>query len=290
MEWKKIKRFIKYFGIFLLGFFIILIIYNLIAPEEPIGEKVALIEINGPIYSSRNIIEQIHKYKDNESVKAIVLRIDSPGGIVAPTQEIYKELTKVEKNIVVSMGSIATSGAYYIACAGDRIFANPGTLTGSIGVILRFPNIEELSKKIGIGREVIKSGNYKDSGSMYRKLTPEEKKIFQDTVDDVYAQFIDVVLEGRKNVKLTRKQIEEIADGRVLSGRQAFNKKLVDELGDLDDAIEYAGKVGGIEGKPKVFKKKERKSLFERIIGIDLADNVEQILKDQISIRYEFSY
>lgn len=290
MEWKKIKKFIKYVGIFLVGFFIISIIYNLFAPDEPIGEKVALIEINGPIYSSRSIIEQIHKYRDNRSVKAIVLRIDSPGGIVAPSQEIYQELTKVEKSIIVSMGSIATSGAYYIACAADKIFANPGTLTGSIGVILSFPNIEELSKKIGIDREVIKSGNYKDSGSIYRKITPEEKKIFQDTVDDVYAQFIEVVLEGRKNVKLTKKQIEEIADGRVLSGRQAFNKKLVDELGDLDDAVEYAGKVGGIKGKPKIIKKKERKSLIERIIGIELADNVEQILKDQISIRYELSY
>lgn len=290
MEKGRIKKFIKYTGIFLVGFFIILIIYNLFAPDEPIGEKIALIEINGPIYNSRNITEQIHKYRDDKSVKAIVLRIDSPGGIVAPTQEIYRELTRVEKNIIVSMGSIATSGAYYIACAADKIFANPGTLTGSIGVILRFPNIEELSKKIGIDREVIKSGNYKDSGSIYRKLTPEEKKIFQDTVDDVYAQFIDAVLEGRKNVKLTKKQIEEIADGRVMSGRQAFNKKLVDELGSLDDAIEYAGKVGGIEGKPKVVKKKERKSLIERIIGIELANNVENILKDQISIRYELSY
>ncbi len=290
MEGKKIKKFIKYTGIFLAGFFIILIIYNLFAGDEPIGEKVALIEINGPIYSSRNIIEQIHKYRDNESVKAIVLRIDSPGGIVAPTQEIHRELTRVEKSVIVSMGSVAASGAYYIACAADKIFANPGTLTGSIGVILRFPNIEELSKKIGIDREVIKSGNYKDSGSIYRKLTPEEKKIFQDTVDDVYAQFIDAILEGRKNVKLTKKQIEEIADGRVLSGKQAFNKKLVDELGDLDDAIEYAGKVGGIKGKPKVVKKRERKSIIERIIGIELPDNVEQILKDQISIRYELSY
>jgi len=280
----------KTIGILIVLLVIIIVIANLIIPDEPIGDKLALIEINGPIYSSSGVIEEIHRYKENNSVKAIVIRIDSPGGIVGPVQEIYSELMKVQKSIVVSIGSTAASGGYYIACAADHIFANPGTLTGSIGVIMNFPKIGELSKKIGIDREVIKSGNYKDSGSMYRSLTPEERELFQGTVDDVYNQFVEAILAGRKHVKLTRKMVEDVADGRIMSGRQALEKKLVDELGNLDDAIEYAGKVGGIEGKPKVVKKKARKSLMERLIGVDVENKVERILKDQVSLKYELFY
>lgn len=254
------------------------------------GAKIALIEINGTITDSREVINEIKRYKDDNSIKAIVLRIDSPGGVVGPSQEIYSELNKVKKNIITSMGSVAASGGYYIACSSDRIFANPGTITGSIGVIMNFPRMQELTKKIGIGMDVVKSGQYKDAGSSFRELTPEEKKLFQSMVDDVHAQFVEAVFEGRKHTKLTKEQIIAIADGRIFSGRQALQNKLVDELGTLDDAINYAAKISGIKGEPKVIKKRERKPLISRFIGSAFGDKLESIIKNQVSVRYELSF
>jgi protease-4 len=188
------------------------------------------------------------------------------------------------------MGSAAASGGYYLACTADRIFANPGTLTGSIGVRMSFPKIVELSKKIGIDSETIKSGQFKDSGSPYRYFSPEEKKLYQDMIDDVYNQFVDAIYNGRKQTKITRDQIVKIADGRIMSGRQALQYKLVDELGNLEDAIQYAAKVGGIEGKPKIAKKKTRETLFERLMGESLGNKINSIFKDQVSIRYELPF
>jgi len=252
--------------------------------------RIALIEINGTIMDSRGTIAEIRRYKDDNSIKAIVLRIDSPGGVVAPSQEIYAELNKVNKKVITSMGSVAASGGYYIACASDRIFANPGTITGSIGVIMNFPSIEELSKKIGVGNDVIKSGLYKDSGSTFRKLTPEEKQLFQSMVDDVHEQFVDTVYEGRKHANLTKEQIKSIADGRAMSGRQALKMKIVDEIGTLDDAIKYAGKISGIKGEPKVIRKRERKPFIERFLSSMFGEKLEGILNNQINIRYELSF
>lgn len=251
------------------------------------GDKVALVEITGPIYGSQQVIDQLHKYKDNSSVKAIVLRIDSPGGAVAPVQEIHKELTKIEKKVVVSMGSTAASGGYYLACTADWIFANPGTLTGSIGAIIQFYKLGGLMERVGVEQEVIKSGKYKDAGSMYREFTSEERKLFQETIDDVHDQFLEAIFEGRQHKELTRDQIEEIADGRLLSGRQALERKLVDDLGGLNDAIEYAGKLVGIKGKPRVIKIKTRKSLLERLTRGILGSELDQIIHDQASLRYE---
>lgn len=284
MERKRKVRLIVIAGAFVI---IVMILWSILVSGERFGDKVALIEISGPILNSRGIIEELRRYKDDSSVKAIVLRIDSPGGVVAPTQEIHRELTKLDKRIVTSMGSVATSGGYYIACASDWIFANPGTLTGSIGVIMQFPNLEGLSKRLGIEREVVKSGSYKDAGSMYRKLTPQEKELFQETVSDVYEQFVSAVVEGRKHKKLTREQIKEIADGRVMSGKQALEKKLIDELGDLEDAIEYAGKISGIEGRPKVVRAKVKRSLLERLISSVLGNKLDQVIDSHVSIRYE---
>ena len=286
----RLARFLIIVGIFLIFLTIILLTAGVFNPENPPGDKLALIEINGTIFSSRGIIEEIQKYKDDNSVKAIVLRIDSPGGIVAPTQEIYEELNKVDKKIIASMGSSAASGGYYIACTADHIFANPGTLTGSIGVRMNFPRIVELSKKIGIDSETVKSGQYKDSGSAYRYFTPEERKLFQDMIDDVYGQFVDAVYNGRKHTKLTKEQIVKIADGRVMSGRQAFQYKLVDELGNLEDAVQYAAKISGIEGKPKIARKKPRTTLFERLMGESFGDKINNIIKDQVSIRCELPF
>jgi protease-4 len=286
----RIVRILIYCGIFLTLFTIILFTGGIFSPGEPVGDKLALIEINGTITSSKDVIEEIQRYKDDNSVKAILLRIDSPGGAVAPAQEIHRELNKVQKKIIVSMGSVAASGGYYIACTADRIFANPGTLTGSIGVIMNFPKLEGLTKKIGIDREVIKSGAYKDSGSIYRSLTPEEKQLFQGMVDDVYNQFVDVVFEGRKHTNLTREQIKSIADGRAMSGRQALQYKLVDEIGDLEDAVNYAAKISEIKGKPRIINKRPRVTLFERLVGASLKNEIDDILRNQVSIRYELPF
>ncbi|MFC1713341.1 signal peptide peptidase SppA [Candidatus Poribacteria bacterium] len=256
-------------------------------PQMLPGDKVAVLEIAGPIYSSQGVLEQLYRCRDDSSIKTIILRINSPGGAVAPVQEIYKELTRSKKKIVVSMGSTAASGGYYIACAAERIFANPGTLTGSIGVIMQFRNIDELMKKVGVEHEVVKSGRYKDSGSMYRELTSEEKELFQETIDDVYEQFLDAILEGRQHTELTREQLREIADGRVMSGKQALESQLVDELGDLSDAIDYAGKLGGIEGKPRVIRMKIKRTLMERVLRGTLGGELDQVIHDQAVLRYE---
>ncbi|MBM3235828.1 signal peptide peptidase SppA [Candidatus Poribacteria bacterium] len=275
-------------GAILLVLLGIVIVVN---PLSDIGPKVAVIEITGTIIKSDAIIEQIHRYRDNPSVKSIVLRLNSPGGAVVPTQEIYSELgklkTKSRKKIVASMGTTAASGGYYIACAADEIFANPGTLTGSIGVIMQIITADGILKKVGVGSEVIKSGKFKDTGSPMRSMTDEERTILQETVDDVYAQFVDAVFEGRQNKGLTRKEIVELANGRIFSGQQAYERKLVDELGDLQDAIKRAGELGGIKGEPRVVKYKPRKSLMEQILGVSLEQKVEQLFESGISLKYE---
>ena len=256
-------------------------------PQMLPGDKVAVIEITGAIYGSQRVVNELDKYRDDDSVKAIVLRIDSPGGVVAPVQEIHEELTKIQKAIVVSMGATAASGGYYIASAADWIFANPGTLTGSIGVIMRFPKYGELMKKIGVEREVIKSGSYKDASSPYRKLTLEERELFQETIDDVYDQFLDKILEGRKHRDLSREQVQEIADGRLMSGKQALERKLVDQMGGLNDAREYAGELGGILGKPKVIRTKARRSLLERLTRGFFGSELDHFVRDQPTLRYQ---
>lgn len=270
---------------------VLLGIVIVVNPPSEIGPKVAVIEITGTIIKSDSIIEQIHRYRDNPSVKSIVLRINSPGGAVVPTQEIYSELGKLKaksgKKIVASMGTTAASGGYYIACAADEIFANPGTLTGSIGVIMQIITAEGILKKVGVGSEVIKSGKFKDTGSPTRSMTDEERAILQETIDDVHAQFVDAVFGGRKNKGLTREEIVELANGRIFSGQQAFEKKLVDELGDLQDAIKRAGELGGIKGEPKVVKYKQRKSLMEQILGVSVEQKIEQLFESGISLKYE---
>ena len=248
-------------------FFLMLILLRSMGGSASIGEKVAIIDVTGIISKSDATIKLIHAYRDDSSVKAIVIRIDSPGGSVAPVQEIYTELEKIEKPIVASMGGSAASGGYYIACAADTILANPGTLTGSIGVIMQFTRMKGLYDKVGLEHQVIKSGQFKDTGSPFRTLTEEEQAVLQATVDDVYNQFVDTIAEARSDL-LTRAEVAELADGRIFSGRQALDSKLIDQLGNLPDAIKIAGELGGIEGKPKVLRKERKVSLFEQLLGV----------------------
>ena len=247
----------------------------------------AVIDITGVISRTQTVIDQIHQYRDDQTVKAIVLRINSPGGSVAPVQEIYSELKKLEKPIVASMGSTAASGGYYIAAIADEILANPGTLTGSIGVIMQFTKLKGLYEKIGLEQQVVKSGKFKDTGSPLRDLTDEERELLQATLDDVHNQFIDAVFEGRQE-HLTREEIVALADGRIFSGQQALEHKLVDQLGNLPDAIDRAGELGGIEGKPKVIRTKRKTSMLERLLGSTGKENLDRLLDNAgVTFRYE---
>jgi protease-4 len=230
-------------------------------------KKVGLIKVDGIILDSKDVINQIHQFRDNHAVYAVLLRIDSPGGGVGASQEIYREILKLreKKKVIVSMGSLAASGGYYIASAADWIIANPGTLTGSIGVILQGLNTEELMKKLGLKIVVVKSGKYKDILSPDREMTEDERKLLQGLIDDTYEQFLDAIVQGRKN--LNKETLRSVADGRVFTGNQAKEYGLVDELGNLQDALERAAQLVGIEGKPEVVEpKKSRLSFLERLL------------------------
>lgn len=269
-------------------FFVTLILPFAINPPT-IGPRVAVIDIPGIITKSDATIKLIHTYRDDPNVKAIVLRINSPGGSVAPVQEIHRELTKLDKPIVASMAGSAASGGYYIACAADTIIANPGTLTGSIGVIMQFTKIKGLYEKVGLEQQVIKSGQFKDAGSMFRDLSAEDKAILQETVDDVYNQFVDAIHQSRHE-HLTRDQIVELADGRIYSGNQALSHKLIDQTGNLQDAIAVAGKLGKIEGTPKILRKERRSSLLEQLIGIEHNSQIDNLISfPGVTFRYELS-
>lgn len=256
-----------------IGLFLLLLIFGLAFVlgkwEQFGGPKVALLEVDGVITSSEKFIEQIQHHIANETVRAFVIRINSPGGGVAPSQEIYEEIKKIrqmhEKPVVASLATVGASGGYYIAAAADKIVANPGSITGSIGVIIQVPNISDLLQKVGIRSVIIKSGRYKDLASATRELTPEERKLLQELIDDIHDQFIEAVAEGRG---LAREQVETVADGRIFSGQQALELGLVDQLGNLQDAIDTAAKMGGIEGKPEIVQIKEREfSLLALLLG-----------------------
>ena len=270
-------------------FFLMLVLLRSMGGSTSIGQKVAVIDIRGIITRSDATIKLIHTYRDDPSIKAMVIRIDSPGGSVAPVQEIYSELEKIDKPIVASMGGSAASGGYYIACAADTIVANPGTLTGSIGVIMQFTRMKGLYEKVGLEHQVIKSGEFKDTGSPFRELTEEERSVLQTTVDDVYNQFVDTIFEARGD-QLTRAEVVELADGRIYSGKQALESKLLDQLGNLPDAIKIAGELAGIEGKPKVVRKEKKASLFEQLVGIEQMPAFDEMFGTPgVTFRYQMS-
>ncbi len=254
----------------------------------PGGAKVAIVEVDGIIGvgpdrsgDADSIVRTLGEYRDNPSVAAVVLRINSPGGVVAPTQEIFSAVERVRsagKPVVASLGSVAASGGYYVAVAANRIFANPGTLTGSIGVIMQLANVGPLLKKVGVEYVVVKAGTYKDIGSVARAMTPEERQVLQALLDDVYGQFVTAVAEHRG---LDRKTVLGFADGRIYSGQQARALKMVDDLGGLEEAIEAAGKLAGIPGKPKVIYPRRRFSLRDLLsnqLGLGPATSLLPVL------------
>jgi len=241
---------------------IISLFLTLFQKNIPLGSRLALIRIEGPIIDAKDAVDEIKEYTRDKSIKAIVLRVDSPGGAVAPSQEIYEEVKKAvaKKKVVVSMGSVAASGGYYISAPATKIIANPGTLTGSIGVIMEIPNIEKLMDKIGIRTEVIKSGRHKDIASAFRSMGKEEREILQGVMDNVHEQFIRAVAEGRK---MKVEELRKIADGRIFTGEQAKTYGLVDELGTLEDAIKIAADLAGMKEEPEVVSKKDKLSVLD---------------------------
>jgi protease IV len=255
------------------------------------GSKIAIVELREPIIFSEDIVRQFKKYRENNSVKAIVFRVETPGGGVAASQEIYEEARKTRdsgKPVVVSMGSVAASGGYYVSCGASKIVTNPGTLTGSIGVIMEFRHFRDLMTKLGIDETTIKSGKLKDAGSPFRKVTEEEKKFFDALIGDVYDQFVNVVARERK---LDLNYVKKYADGRVFTGRQAVNLGFADTLGTFEDAINIAARLGGIKGKPSVVKEQKRKSFVERLMG-DAASDItglkNEFLKQPV-LQYKFT-
>lgn len=239
------------------------------------GDRIGIVEVKGIIADSREIVESLRRFRDDESIKAIVMRIDSPGGVVGPAQEICREVERTvkEKKVIASMGAVAASGGYYVAAGADGIMANPGTITGSIGVIMEYTNLQELFEKIGLSPVVIKSGAYKDVGSPVREMTAQDRKFLQDFVGKLHRQFVTAIAEGRK---MEFDVVERLADGRIYTGEEAQSLGLVDRIGNLEDAIAWAGQLVGIEGRPTVVYAPERRlsllkslaeSLFQGIVG-----------------------
>ena len=281
---------------FLLFFFLfIYLIFGLITPSDSLddlslsgGEKVALIKIVGGIYDSKPILSQLDKIEESKAVKAVVLRLETPGGAVAASQEIYRRLKYLrdEKGIpiVASMGNVAASGGYYVALGADTIIANPGTITGSIGVIASIFQYQRLFEKLGVSVETVKSGKFKDTGSPFRGMTGEEREYLQSLIDDTYDQFVHAVAEGR-NLEVA--EVELLADGRVYTGRQAKELGLIDLLGGLDEAVQIAGELGGISGKPQVVELAKKKlTLLDILLG-DLEEIIFLKLGLATPLKYE---
>lgn len=250
--------------------------------------NIGVVEVTGPIISSKKIVRDIRAFRDDDAIKAIILRVDSPGGGIGPSQEIYRELmkTRADKTVVASMGSIAASGGYYIACATQGIVANSGTITGSIGVIMEYANLEKIAQKIGISPVVIKSGEYKDMGSPMRELKNSEKQLFQNLVDELHAQFVSDAAAARN---METDVMAKLADGRVYTGQTAMKLKLIDRIGNMDDAVQWAGQLAGVEGElTPVYPKEDKMTLFKRLAETLLQDvNLGSRFSEQF--RYVFN-
>ena len=250
--------------------------------------EIALVHVNGILMDSSGIVRKLSKYRRESKIKAIIVRIDSPGGAVGPAQEIHDEINRIkesQKIVYASLGSVAASGGYYIACAADYVLANPGTLTGSIGAIMAFNNVEELAKKIGVRPAVIKSGTFKDSGSPLRSLEPKERKLLQNVVDDVHQQFVKAVSLGRK---LPEEKVKQFADGRVMTGKQALDFKLIDEFGGLEKTIELLGKKIGVDGYPSVLEEKEKVPFMDWLMQSFVSKNLTQSVLPATGLRLQY--
>ena len=252
-----------------------------------LGDRIAVIPIEGIIADDRAVLEQIRSFRDDRSIKGYVVAINSPGGSVGPSQSIYSELRRLreegDRPVIASIGGVGASGGYYIALGADSIFALPGSLTGSIGVIMELPEIGELMDKVGVDMRVIKSAEHKDVGSIFREMSPGDSAVLNSLVQDVYDQFVDAVATERK---LARTRLLPVADGRVLTGRQAQRSGLVDRMGNVQDAIATAGRMAGLGSDPKVaFPKEDRPTILDVLLGRTTAGALERFMRplEQVS-------
>ncbi|MFN3598644.1 MAG: signal peptide peptidase SppA [Aquificaceae bacterium] len=263
------KRWLK--RLFIFG--VILVVVGMVGSmlaKLPVGDRTAVIKVKGAIIEPDRVVEKIQRAKEDQSVKALVLRVDSPGGSVGASQEIYRALEDFKtsgKPLVVSMGNVAASGGYYISTPADLIFANPGTITGSIGVIVQHTEIKDLLEKLGIKTTAIKTGKFKDTLSPFRGLSEEEKTYIEATIKDAYEQFLKAILSYRSK-KISEEKLRSVADGRIFTGREARELGLVDELGNLQDAINKAKEMAGVP-KARVFYMEERRGLLRRLMEED---------------------
>jgi protease-4 len=254
---------------------------NLLSMQFDRQGNVGIVEITGIISSSKKVNEQIKEFREDDSIKAIIVRIDSPGGGIGPSQEIYTEImrTRDTKLIIASLGSVAASGGYYIASATKKIIANPGTITGSIGVIVEYTNIQEILKKIGLSAVVIKSGKFKDIGSPVREITDNERKFLQNFVNELHMQFVNHAAEGRG---IDSETMAKLADGRIFTGQTALKLNLIDQLGNFEDSVKLAGVLAGIEGEViPVYPVPDKISFFKELTQSLIKDiNITSSISD----------
>jgi len=252
-------------------------------------EKIGVLPIEGTITQSDPLVAQLVEFRKDRRIKAIILRVNSPGGSVGPSQEIYREIRKTieTKKVIASLGSLAASGGYYVASAADQIVANPGTLAGSIGVIMEFVQVEELLKKIGVSVEVLKTGEFKDIGSLHRKLSERDREMIRTLVFDVQRQFVEAVAQGRN---LPVEKVREIADGRVLSGAQCKDLGLVDRLGNFEDAVELARTLAGIKGEVTLVYPKKPWGKWWDLFLQDTSQAVYRAVRDALRVRLEYRW
>jgi protease-4 len=248
--------------------------------------KIGVIEIEGAITDMKEAMEDVVKFKEDDSIKGVILRINSPGGAVGPTQEIYSEIKKLKqvKKVYVSMGSVCASGGYYLAVTGDKVYASPSTITGSIGVIMQQTVVEDLMKKIGVEANAIKSGALKDTGTPFRKMRDDERKYLQTVIDSIYEQFVNDVAEGRK---MPIDRVKQLADGRIYTGLQAKETGLIDDIGTFYDVVDEMQKVLGIYGKPSLVYGKRPFSFLRWLISSALQDVIFKNTSQPVTFLYK---
>ncbi|MFH1372929.1 MAG: signal peptide peptidase SppA [bacterium] len=273
--------------LFALGFMGLMFI-GLLTPETDIGfaglgGNIGVVEMFGPMTeeSGRPVIQQLDRWADSRSIKAIVVHINSGGGEVAISQEIHTAIRRAseQKPVVAAMAAVSASGGYYIACAGDRIIANPGTITGSIGVRMGFMTFRGLMEKLGVESETIKSGEFKDVCSFSRSMTKKEELMLQSVVMDAYEQFVQAVSEGRG---MDKEEVYPLANGSIFTGLQAWNLGLVDTLGGLQEAAELAAELAGIEGEPQIVRPYKKKKLTPFDLLGRFFENVSSTVTDDV--------
>jgi len=258
--------------------------------EFAFSDRIQVVDIDGELVQSKPILEQLKRYEDSNSVKAILLDIDSPGGGVAVSQEIYTEIKRLrekkDKIIVAYLSSTGASGAFYISCGANKIVANPGTIVGSIGVIAEWVNYADLLQWAKLKEIVFKTGEFKDTGSPSRPITENERKYFQGLIDDMYVQFVEAVSSGRK---LDLQEVRSIADGRVFTGKDAKERKLIDETGNFQDAVDLTAKLAGISGKPRLIRQTRQRVTLLDVLTTDLSRLVPfngQSMESRIKFQY----